>query len=96
MTLLCRFLRTQKCPHMRALRIDYPRPSAGADGLGAGRSIDGLSVLALAAMGVQRGVSGGAGGVLNLGGSANEDISDVEGGRRMGCEVEIAVDNSVT
>jgi hypothetical protein len=55
MTLLCRFLSTQKCLQLRALRIDYPRPSAGADGLGAGRSIDGLSVLGLGAVGVQRG-----------------------------------------
>jgi hypothetical protein len=44
MTMGCRFLLTPKCLRMRTLRIDYPRPSAAADGLGAGRRDRGSSI----------------------------------------------------
>jgi hypothetical protein len=44
MTMLCRFPPASKSGSITGLAIDYPRPSAAADGLGTVRRIAGSSV----------------------------------------------------
>ena len=94
MTMLCRFPAASKSGSITGLAIDYPRPSAVADGLGMVRRIAGPSVggvwfgRVLAAMLV---AADSAERRLCVG---EVPISYWKGWQSMGSEVEIAVDGS--
>ncbi|HLG96706.1 MAG TPA: ribonuclease HI [Bryobacteraceae bacterium] len=94
MTMLCRFPSASKSGSITGLAIDYPRPSAAADGLGMVRRIAVsavgdmwcrrmLAAILAAAESAERGSCGG-----------EVQISYWKGGQSMGSEVEIAVDGS--